>query len=97
MGPLVTRGAVSDMQAGLKTIRQQGGEVIYGGEVLEGPEYAGGCWVKPCIVKAKRDLPIVQEEIFAPILYLIEGRRRERGVRRAQRRSAGAVVARCSR
>jgi len=72
MGPLVTRGAVSDMQAGLKTIREQGGEVIYGGEVLDGPGYEGGCWVKPCIVKAKRDLPIVQEEIFAPILYIIE-------------------------
>lgn len=72
MGPLVTKGAVSDMQAGLEAIRKQGGEVIYGGEVLEGPGYEGGCWVKPCIVKAKRDLPIVQEEIFAPILYLIE-------------------------
>jgi len=72
MGPLVNQGAVSDMQAGLEIIRKQGGEVIYGGELLQGPGFEGGCYVKPCIVKAKRDMPIVQEEIFAPILYLIE-------------------------
>ncbi len=72
MGPMVNKAGVSDMQSGLKTIREQGGEVIYGGGVLEGPEYPGGCYVEPCIVKAKRDMPIVQEEIFAPILYLIE-------------------------
>ena len=72
MGPLVNKGAVSDMQAGLKTIREQGGEVLFGGEVLEGAGYEGGCYVKPCIVKAKRNLPIMQDEIFAPILYLVE-------------------------
>jgi aldehyde dehydrogenase (NAD+) len=72
MGPLVTKGAVSDMQAGLAKIREQGGEILYGGEVLDGPGYESGHFVKPCIVKAKRDMPIVQEEIFAPILYLIE-------------------------
>jgi len=72
MGPLVSKGAVSDMQAGLAKIREQGGEVIYGGEVLSGSGFESGCYVKPCIVKAKRDMPIVQDEIFAPILYLIE-------------------------
>ncbi|MCL2824970.1 MAG: aldehyde dehydrogenase family protein [Polyangiaceae bacterium] len=72
MGPLVSKSAVADMQAGLAKIREQGGEVIYGGEVLSGPGYESGCYVKPCIVKAKRDMPIVQDEIFAPILYLIE-------------------------
>ncbi len=32
----------------------------------------GGCYVKPALVKARADMPIVQEEVFAPILYLIE-------------------------
>jgi aldehyde dehydrogenase (NAD+) len=72
MGPLVNKGAVSDMQAGLAKIREQGGEVLCGGEVLSGPGFESGCYVKPCIVKARRDMPIVQDEIFAPILYLIE-------------------------
>ena len=66
MGPLVNQRAVTAMQEGLATIRQQGGEVIYGGQALE------GCYVKPCIVKAAHPLPLMQDEIFAPILYVVE-------------------------
>ena len=66
MGPLVNQRAVTAMQEGLAVIRQQGGEVIYGGRALE------GCFVEPCIVKAAYPLPIMQDEIFAPILYVVE-------------------------
>jgi aldehyde dehydrogenase (NAD+) len=66
MGPLVNERAVAAMQTALDTIRQQGGEVLYGGKALH------GCYVEPCIVKAKHALPIMQEEIFAPILYVVE-------------------------
>jgi aldehyde dehydrogenase (NAD+) len=66
MGPLIDRQAVETMQAALTRIKAEGGEVIYGGEVI------GGCYVKPTLVKARADMPIVQEEVFAPILYLIE-------------------------
>ncbi|HTQ57351.1 MAG TPA: aldehyde dehydrogenase family protein [Bryobacteraceae bacterium] len=66
MGPLVNPRAVEDMMEGLAAVRQQGGEVIYGGGRL------GGCFVEPALVKAKADMPILREEIFAPILYLVE-------------------------
>jgi len=66
MGPLVSRNAVADMLHGLEIIQQQGGEVLYGGKHL------GGCYVEPALVRARADMPIVREEIFAPILYLIE-------------------------
>ncbi len=66
MGPLVNEDAVKTMQEGLVTIRSQGGEVLYGGDVL------GGCYVKPALVRARHDLPVMKEEIFAPILYLVE-------------------------
>ena len=66
MGPLVNQRAVEDMMEGLDTVRGQGGEVIYGGGRL------GGCFVEPTLVKAKPDMPILREEIFAPILYLVE-------------------------
>src|SRR5947208_1035306 len=66
MGPLVSRNAVADMLRGLEIIQQQGGEVLYGGKHL------GGCYVEPALVRARPDMPIVREEIFAPILYLIE-------------------------
>jgi aldehyde dehydrogenase (NAD+) len=66
MGPLVNARAVEDMMEGLAAVRQQGGEVLYGGKQLD------GCFVEPTLVKAKPDMPILREEIFAPILYLLE-------------------------
>ncbi|MFQ5411586.1 MAG: aldehyde dehydrogenase family protein [Phycisphaerae bacterium] len=71
MGPLIDRGAVEDMQNAIKRVKEEGGEILRGGEVLDGPECAGGCYVTPCIAKVKNDFKIVQEETFAPILYII--------------------------
>ena len=42
-----------------------------GGEPLEGPEFPGGHYVRPCIASAQNSFGIVQEETFAPILYII--------------------------
>jgi aldehyde dehydrogenase (NAD+) len=71
MGPLVTRDAVQDLQNAIKRVREEGGEILYGGEPLNGPSYPGGHWVKPCIAAARNEFQIVQEETFAPILYVI--------------------------
>ena len=71
MGPLINQNAVEDMQAALAAIRREGGEILYGGEPLDGPNFPGGCYVRPCLVAASHDLKIVQEETFAPILYII--------------------------
>ncbi len=71
MGPLINARAVQDMQDALAAIREQGGQILYGGEPLKGPKYPGGCYVRPCLVAAPNDLQIVRDETFAPILYLI--------------------------
>jgi aldehyde dehydrogenase (NAD+) len=71
MGPLVTPEAVSNMQTALERLRKEGGKVLCGGEPLDGPDYPGGHYVKPCIAEAKNEFAIVQEETFAPILYII--------------------------
>jgi aldehyde dehydrogenase (NAD+) len=71
MGPLVDRGAVDDMMRALDTIREQGGKVLYGGEILSGAGYEAGTYVTPCLCQAHPDMPILQEETFAPILYLV--------------------------
>jgi aldehyde dehydrogenase (NAD+) len=69
MGPLVTKAAVEDMMAALEKAKEQGGEVIYGGNRL--PEY-GDQFVEPTIVKMPAQTEIVHIETFAPILYLLE-------------------------
>jgi len=71
MGPLVTRGAVSDLQNAIERVKAEGGKILYGGEPLTGDDYPGGHYVKPCIAAVKNDFTIVQEETFAPILYII--------------------------
>jgi len=71
MGPLINRQAVGEMQAALRALRDQGGRVLYGGEPLRGPRFPGGRYVRPCIAAARHDCKIVQEETFAPILYVI--------------------------
>jgi aldehyde dehydrogenase (NAD+) len=71
MGPLIDKDAVEHMQAALEKIRSEGGEVLYGGEVLEGTDHTGGCYVRPCVVRVESTMPMVKEETFAPILYVI--------------------------
>src|SRR5678815_2531883 len=66
MGPLVNRRAVTDMMDGIRRIRDQGGEILFGGDRML------GCFVQPTLVRARPDMPILKEEIFAPILYLVE-------------------------
>ncbi|MBN1638349.1 MAG: aldehyde dehydrogenase family protein [Ignavibacteriales bacterium] len=72
MGPLIDKAAVKSFVDALQKVKEAGGKVIYGGEVLEGEEYKSGCYVKPAIVEAENHYEIVQEETFAPILYLIK-------------------------
>jgi aldehyde dehydrogenase (NAD+) len=74
MGPLVDTAAVADMFAAVKRIKDEGGEILYGAQQLDGKEHAGGCYVTPCIASARNEFSIVQEETFAPILYIIKYR-----------------------
>jgi len=71
MGPLVNTGAVDDLAGAVERVQQEGGEILCGGERLDGPQYPGGHYVSPCIATARNDFDIVQEETFAPILYII--------------------------
>ncbi len=72
VGPLIDKDAVAAMQKALKDVQAEGGKIIYGGEVLDGAGYESGCYVRPAIVEAKNEMHMVQEETFAPILYLIK-------------------------
>ena len=71
MGPLIDSDAVRAMGAALEAVQGAGGELVTGGEVLEGEGYESGTYVRPAICIAENHFPIVQEETFAPILYLI--------------------------
>jgi aldehyde dehydrogenase (NAD+) len=71
MGPLVNTNAVDDLQTAIRRVQDEGGEILCGGQLLEGSDYPGGHYVTPCIASAKNEFDVVQEETFAPILYII--------------------------
>lgn len=71
MGPLIDRQAVQKMRSALEALESQGGRIIYGGEILSGGIYDAGTYVVPCICEARSGFPVVREETFAPILYMI--------------------------
>jgi aldehyde dehydrogenase (NAD+) len=72
VGPLIDKDAVNSYKNALKAIEEQGGKLIIPGGVLEGEGYESGCYVKPAIAEAENHFDIVQEETFAPILYLLK-------------------------
>jgi len=74
VGPLIDVSAVNTFSEALKEINKEGGKIIYGGKVLSGKGYGSGCYVEPAIAEVKNHYSIVQEETFAPILYLIKYR-----------------------
>lgn len=69
MGPLVNRAAVEEMMAALQVAQAEGGEIVSGGHTLPdmGPNF-----VEPTIVRMPRQVPLVCDETFAPILYVME-------------------------
>ena len=71
VGPLIDTDAVNAYRKALEAAKEQGGKLVVEGGVLEGPGYESGCYVKPAVVEARADMEIVQEETFAPILYLL--------------------------
>jgi aldehyde dehydrogenase (NAD+) len=72
VGPLIDKDAVKMFSQALENVQKEGGKLLYGGQVLSGEKYASGCYVTPAIVEAKNEYHTVQEETFAPILYLIK-------------------------
>ena len=71
-GPLIDEQAVQTMEAALVAVQIEGGKVLCGGGRAEMQgELKGGHFVVPAIVRAKNHYKTVQDETFAPILYII--------------------------
>jgi len=73
VGPLIDADAVNNFKSALEKVKAEGGNILTGGDVLNGNEaFKSGNYVTPAIVEAKNHYNIVQEETFGPILYLIK-------------------------
>lgn len=72
VGPLIDRLAVDLYQATIKGCKEEGGNFVVEGEILNGVGFESGCYVKPCIAEVKRNFSVVKNEAFVPILYLMK-------------------------
>jgi L-aminoadipate-semialdehyde dehydrogenase len=72
VGPLIDKDAVEMYENALQKVVEEGGNLLVEGGVLTGEGYESGCYVKPAIAEAKNHFSIVQNETFAPILYLLK-------------------------
>nr|WP_321450938.1 aldehyde dehydrogenase family protein [uncultured Carboxylicivirga sp.] len=72
VGPLIDANAVQTYQAAIAKVKAEGGTILYGGDVLVGKGYESGCYVVPAIAEAENHYQIVQDETFAPLLYLLK-------------------------
>ena len=68
MGPLIDADSVGRFEQAVAAVQEAGGTLLTGGERLDRP----GHFVTPAIATAQNDWQIVQDETFAPLLYLIE-------------------------
>ncbi len=72
VGPLIDEHSVNAFTNAVDKVQEEGGNILFGGEVLKGKGFESGNYVVPCIAEAKNHYEIVQEETFAPIVYLIK-------------------------
>lgn len=81
VGPLVDRGAVEQFKRAVERVKNEGGKIIAGGNVLSGGIYSAGNFVEPCLAEVENGFEIVQEETFAPLLYLLKYKTLEEAIR----------------
>jgi aldehyde dehydrogenase (NAD+) len=71
VGPLIDPAAGESMTRALAEARAAGG-IVHGGERVTQNVPAGGVYFRPAIVEISPAAPIVREETFAPIVYVID-------------------------
>lgn len=72
VGPLIDKHSVELFAEAVRRVKDEGGEILFGGEILENDNFMSGNYVIPAIAEAQNHYEIVQEETFAPIVYLIK-------------------------
>jgi aldehyde dehydrogenase (NAD+) len=80
VGPMIDEKAVKQFTNALAQVKKEGGKILFGGQMLKGEKYASDNYVVPALVEAENHYETVQQETFAPILYLIKYRTIEEAI-----------------
>ena len=69
VGPLIDLDARARFLAALQTATAGGADILCGGVVDDSPE--GTAYVRPAVLRSPRELPLVKQETFGPLLHVI--------------------------
>ena len=72
MGPLIRESAVQTVLDAVEEVRGHGGRILCGGGRARPRGLAGGYFMQPTIAAVRHDLPLLCDETFGPLLYLVE-------------------------
>ncbi len=72
VGPLIDEAAVEGYLKAIEACKKEGGQFVVEGGKLEGEGYESGCYVQPAVAEVAPHFDVVQQETFAPILYLMK-------------------------
>jgi aldehyde dehydrogenase (NAD+) len=72
VGPLIDKTAVKAFMHAVVQVQKEGGKLLHGGYILEGEKFKSGNYIMPAFAEAENHYNIVQEETFAPILYMMK-------------------------
>jgi len=72
VGPLIDTDAVNTYLSAVEDVEKHGGKLLIKGAKLSGPGYESGCYVSPSVAEVSPEIPVAQEETFAPLLYLMK-------------------------
>jgi acyl-CoA reductase-like NAD-dependent aldehyde dehydrogenase len=72
MGPCASEAQINTVLSYIDKGKKEGASLLYGGHQLTGETYYSGFYVEPTVFgHVTRDMAIVQEEIFGPVIVLI--------------------------
>ena len=71
VGPLINAGAYEAMQSALEQAKSEGGEVLCGGDRVLDDERPDAHYVQPAVVRMPAQSAVMENETFAPILYVV--------------------------
>jgi aldehyde dehydrogenase (NAD+) len=72
MGPVVDEATIESMVKAIGIAKRSGGKLLHGGRRITVQGCEGGYYVEPAIMEVENEYPIVKDETFAPLLYIIE-------------------------
>jgi len=84
VGPLICAGHRDHVLGYIRHGREEGAELLAGGEAVTVPGCQGGCYVAPTVFRSHRDdAAIVREEIFGPVMTVLAFRAEDEVLARA--------------